>query len=138
MPSLIFLCVANSARSQMAEGLARASAPNGWRVYSAGSRPGKLSSRAVDAMREIGIDISQQRSKGMDEVPLADADVVVRLCAEQECPVAHTTGRFLDWALPDPAAPAASDAAQLARFREVRDAIAERLAAFWEEEQARA
>lgn len=136
MPSLIFLCVANSARSQMAEGLARAHAPDGWRIYSAGSRPGRVSSRAVRAMREIGIDISRHRSKGMDEVPLADADVVIRLCAEEECPVAYTSGRRLDWVLPDPAAPAASEEDQLAVFRKVRDAIAARLAGFWQEERS--
>jgi arsenate reductase len=136
MPSLIFLCVANSARSQMAEGLARARAPDGWRIYSAGSRPGRVSSRAVRAMQEIGIDIGQHRSKGMDEVPLADADVVIRLCAEEECPIAHTSGRRLDWVLPDPAAPAVSEEAELAAFRTVRDSIAARLDAFWKEERS--
>jgi arsenate reductase len=86
-------------------------------------------------MREIGIDIGQHHSKGMDDVPLADADVVIRLCAEEECPVAYTAGRRLDWVLPDPAAAAASDAEALDRFRQVRDAIAARLEAFWQEEQ---
>lgn len=120
----------------MAEGLARATAPPGWDVYSAGSRPGRVSSRAVQAMREVGIDISQHHSKGMDEVPLAEADVVIRLCAEEECPVAYTSGRRLDWVLPDPAAPADDEADPLARFREVRDAIATRLETFWQEEGA--
>ena len=119
----------------MAEGLARAHAPEGWHIHSAGSRPGRVSSRAVRAMQEIGIDISHHRSKGMDEVPLADADVVIRLCAEEECPVAYTSGRRLDWVLPDPAAPAADEAAELQTFREVRDAIAERLDAFWKEQR---
>ncbi|UCF40404.1 MAG: arsenate reductase ArsC [Gemmatimonadota bacterium] len=120
----------------MAEGLARAHAPDGWRIYSAGSRPGRVSSRAVRVMQEVGIDISRHRSKGMDDVPLADADVVIRLCAEEECPVASTAGRRLDWVLPDPAAPASGDAQELTRFRQVRDMIAERLQAFWEEELA--
>ena len=119
----------------MAEGLARAHAPDGWHVYSAGSRPGRVNSRAVRAMQEIGIDISQHHSKGMDDVPLADAAVVIRLCAAEECPVAYTSGRRLDWVLSDPAAPAASEEDQLVMFRQVRDTIAARLAAFWEEEQ---
>ena len=87
-------------------------------------------------MQEIGIDISHHRSKGMDEVPLADADVVIRLCAEEECPVAYTSGRRLDWVLPDPAAPAASEEAELTAFREVRDAIAARLDTFWKEQRS--
>lgn len=129
MPSIVFLCVANSARSQMAEGLARATAPAGWEVYSAGSRPGRLSSRAVEVMREIGIDISQQCAKGLDHVPLAAADVVVTLCAEEECPVAFTRARRLHWPFPDPAA----GDGDLEGFRAVRDAIAERLRDFWAE-----
>jgi arsenate reductase len=129
MPTVVFLCVANSARSQMAEGLARATAPAGWRVYSAGSRPGVLSTRAVAAMSEIGIDISSHYSKGLDDVPIAEADVVVTLCAEEECPVAYTKGRRLHWPFPDPA----GGGGDLAGFREVRDAIAARIAAFWQE-----
>jgi arsenate reductase len=134
MPSVIFLCVANSARSQIAEGLARSSAPDGWEVYSAGSEPGQLSRRAVEAMREIGIDISHQYSKGLDDVPLADADVVITLCAEEECPVAYTSGRRLAWPLPDPADPANSEEEEQAAFRAVRDIIQSRLAEFWRQE----
>lgn len=112
----------------MAEGLARATAPEGWRVYSAGSQPGVLNPAAVDAMREIGIDISDHRAKGMDEVPLAEADFVITLCAEEECPVVFTKGRRLGWPHPDPGA-ATNDPA--AAFRSVRDAIAAKLERFW-------
>ncbi len=130
--TVVFLCVANSARSQMAEGLARASAPEGWRVFSAGSQPARLSSTAVEAMREIGIDISTQRSKGMDEVPLAEADLIVTLCADEVCPVVPG-GRAekLHWPLPDPAAVTADSAARLEAFRAVRDEIASRLKTLW-------
>ena len=138
MPSVVFLCVANSARSQMAEGLARASAPAGWDVHSAGSRPARLSSRAVAAMQEIGIDISAQYSKGMDQVPLAEADWVITLCAEEECPVAYTSGTRLDWSMPDPAAPAPSEEDERAQFRAARDAIKAKLDAFWREAAAQA
>ena len=134
MPKLVLLCVANSARSQMAEGLARASAPPGWEVYSAGSAPTRVNPHAIEAMQEIGIDISGHRSKGLDAVPLTDADVVATLCAEEECPVAFTRGRRLAWPHPDPAAPTADEAAQRESFRHVRDMIGERLERFWQEE----
>ena len=118
----------------MAEGLARASAPDGWQVYSAGSNPSTLSSRAVVVMQEIGLDISDHYSKGLDDVPLADADWVITLCAEEECPVAFTRGTRLDWALPDPAAPAESEEAGRAAFGAARDAISAKLDAFWQGE----
>jgi arsenate reductase len=131
MPSVVFLCVANSARSQMAEGLARASAPEGWQVYGAGSRPTQLNPHAVAALAEVNIDASDHHSKGLDDVPLADADWVVTLCAEEECPVGFTRGKQLHWPLPDPAAAAPAEAE--ARFREIRDQIKERIDRFWTE-----
>jgi arsenate reductase len=121
----------------MAEGLARASAPDGWLVHSAGSNPATLSSRAVAAMQEIGLDISDHYSKGLDDVPLADADWVITLCAEEECPVAFTRGTRLDWALPDPAAPAESEESGRAAFGVTRDAISAKLDAFWRGEGRR-
>lgn len=132
--TVIFLCVANSARSQMAEGLARARAPRGWRVFSAGSNPARLSSTAVDAMREIGIDISSQSSKGTDDVPLEEADLIITLCGEEVCPVVPG-GRAerLHWPLSDPAAVAGDPAARLERFRAVRDELARRIEALWAE-----
>jgi arsenate reductase len=119
MPTILFLCVANSARSQMAEGLARALAPagSGYRFFSAGSQPGTLHPLAVRALAEQGIDIAHHRSKGLDAVPLAEADVIVTLCAEEVCPFVPGGGevRRLHWALPDPA--------DLAGFRAVRDEL---------------
>jgi arsenate reductase len=87
-------------------------------------------------MGEIGIDIGAHRSKGLSAVPLADADVVVTLCAEEECPVARTQGRRLAWPMPDPAAPAPTDEAQRASFRMVRDLIKQRIDAFWQEQES--
>ena len=98
-------------------------------MFSAGSRPGTLHPAAIDALQEIGIDISHQRSKGLDSVPLADADYVVTLCAEEECPVAFTRGRRLAWPQPDPAA--ASDVPEA--FRAARDTLARRIEQFWRE-----
>ncbi len=118
----------------MAEGLARAGAPDGWKVYSAGSHPGSVHPLAIEAMRERGIDIRQHRAKGLDDVPLADADVVVTLCTEEECPVTYTSARRLHWPLPDPAAATARE--RRAELRTVRDEIAARLEQFWDAERS--
>ena len=126
--TVVFLCVANSARSQMAEGLARARAPGEWRVFSAGSHPGRLSATAVEAMREIGIDISAHHAKGLEDVPLEEADLIITLCAEEVCPVVPGgRARRLHWPLPDPAAVTGDAEARLERFRAVRDELARRM-----------
>jgi arsenate reductase len=122
--TILFLCVANSARSQMAEGLARAMAPPGYRFLSAGSQPGELNPLAVRALAEEGIDISHHRAKGLDDAPLAEADVVVTLCAEEVCPVVPGAVRRLHWPLPDPAL-------DLAAFRRVRDELRRLLPQLW-------
>ncbi len=127
MSSILFLCVANSARSQLAEGLARRVAPPGTRVYSAGSEPGTIHPLAVRALAEVGIDASAQRSKGLDAVPLDAIDLVVTLCAEEVCPLFPRPVRREHWPLPDPARVAGDEAARLAAFRAVRDELARRL-----------
>src|SRR5262245_27482516 len=81
---VLFLCVHNSARSQMAEGFARAIAPPDGEVMSAGTEPSRVHPMAIDVMREVGIDISGQRSKLIDDVPWRNADTVVTLCGEAE------------------------------------------------------
>ena len=124
---LLFLCVANSARSQMAEGIARSLAPAGVEVFSAGSNPGKLNPLAVQALAEIGIDISGHFSKGMSEVPAARVDAVITLCAEEVCPAWLGRAHRLHWGLPDPAAAGGDDAARLQSFRDVRDELRRRL-----------
>ena len=134
--TLIFLCVANSARSQMAEGLARAAAPAGWRIHSAGSEPSVVHPLAIEALREVGIDISPCRSKGFDEVPLAEADFIITLCATEVCPAVGGGIRQLHWPLPDPAAEGEMIRYQVEAFRETRDEIKKRLDAFWAEHTA--
>jgi arsenate reductase len=132
MPTIIFLCVANAARSQMAEGLAKVRAPTGWRVFSAGSHPAnRVSQRAIAVMNEIGIDISRNRPKGMDEVPVAEADFVVTLCGEEVCPIVPGKVRKLHWPLKDPASATGSEAEQLQVFRDTRDEIDRRLSELW-------
>lgn len=128
MTSLLFLCVANSARSQMAEGLARARFGSRARVASAGSSPTKVHPLAIAALDEIGIDISGQRSTSVEAIDPASIGVVVTLCAEEVCPVFPGRVRRLHWPMPDPAGAAGSDAERRERFRSVRDEIARRLA----------
>jgi protein-tyrosine-phosphatase len=84
---IFFLCVANSARSQMAERIARALAPGSVKIWSAASRPTSVRPEAMAALREIGIDISGHRSKAIAEIPASEIDAVITLCAEEECPV---------------------------------------------------
>ena len=123
MPTILFLCVANSARSQMAEGLARAMAPDGYRFLSAGSEPGRLNPLAVEALHEKGIDISHHRAKRLDAIPLDEMDVIVTLCAEEVCPVVPGQVRRLHWPLPDPHG--------LAAFRDTRDRLKTLLPQLW-------
>ncbi|MGH8623549.1 MAG: arsenate reductase ArsC, partial [Burkholderiales bacterium] len=131
VPTVLFLCVANSARSQLAEGLARAMAPPGYSFLSAGSQPGTLNRLTVAALAEIGIDISRHRAKGIDEVPLAAVETIVTLCAEEVCPAVPGTVRRIHWPLPDPAGAPGSDAERLVAFRRTRDRLRELLPALW-------
>ena len=128
---IVFLCVANSARSQMAEGLARHMFGNRAFVQSAGSNPHRLNIRALKAMKEIGIDIITQMAKPMDMVDLDEADVVITLCAEEVCPVTPPHVERLHWPIADPvrAEPGNMDAA----FRASRDEIKAKLEAFGRE-----
>jgi arsenate reductase len=127
---VLFLCVANSARSQMAEGIARQLAGDRLRVQSAGSEPTRLNPLAAAALAEIGIDASGQRSKSVDEIDRTAVDTVITLCAEEVCPVYLGAARRLHWPLPDPAGHAEGEEASLARFRAVRDELARRIEAF--------
>jgi arsenate reductase len=124
---ILFLCVANSARSQMAEGLARAIAPPGMAIWSAGSRPTRVRPEAVTVLGELGIDITAHRAKSMEEVPMDQVDTVVTLCAEEECPLVPGAVRRIPWHLPDPAAVEGSHQERLAAFRAVRDELRRRL-----------
>jgi arsenate reductase len=121
--SILFLCVANSARSQMAEGLARAKFGPRVRVQSAGSQPSRINPHAIEALREAGIDISSQISKSVDTIDPATVDLVITLCAEEVCPLGLAGVPRIRWPLADPAGPASG----IERFREARDEIARRL-----------
>jgi arsenate reductase len=131
MKRILFLCVANSARSQMAEGLARHILGDRVEVMSAGSRPSKVNPLAVEAMAEIGIDISHQRSKSVEEIDTRGLDLVVTLCAEEVCPVLPGRVRRLHWPIEDPVStdPALSPEQLRQRFRAARDQIRARILA---------
>ena len=129
MKGILFLCVANSARSQLAEGLARTMVPVGTKVWSAGSRPTSVRPEAVAVLKEIGIDISHHRSKAVAEIPAAEVDTVITLCGEEECPLFLGKARRLHWGLPDPAAAQGSSEEQLAAFRNTRDELRRRIEA---------
>jgi len=123
MTRYLFLCVANSARSQMAEGLARhLFEADGAEVQSAGSQPSVVNPLAIEAMAEIGIDISSQSSKSVDDIDPETVDLVITLCAEEVCPVMPGRVERLHWPIPDPAA-----AKSLDGFRAARDEIKSRL-----------
>lgn len=133
--SVLFLCVANSARSQMAEGLARARLGGRVPVMSAGSRPTQVNPYAIEVMREIGIDLTAHRSKPVAAIDPAVVGAVVTLCAEEVCPVFLGRARRLHWPIPDPASedPSLSREEMLARFRAARDTIDNLLARFADE-----
>jgi len=127
--SVLFLCVANSGRSQMAEGLTRALLGDRLEVRSAGSEPRPVSPHAVAALRELGIDIAGQRSKSVSGIAPGSVDLVVTLCAEEVCPAGLAGVRRLHWPVDDPATddPSLDDAARLERYRHARNAIRDRL-----------
>ena len=122
---LVFLCVANSARSQMAEGLARHLFGDRVHVQSAGSQPSRVNPHAIAVMAEIGIDILTQTSKSIDAVDIWHADLVITLCADEVCPVVPAKVERLHWPLPDPVA--APPDRMVDAFRSVRDELRQRL-----------
>jgi arsenate reductase len=135
---VLFLCVGNSCRSQMAEGLLREMAPESYDVHSAGSMASGVNPTAVKVMAERGIDISQQRSKRVDEYAGQTFDYVMTVCDSSEdnpCPVfLGQAGKKFHWPVYDPAYATGNDEEVLAVFRRVRDQIGETLERFVKEE----
>lgn len=127
--SVLILCTGNSARSQMAEGLLRHDGGGRFVVESAGTHPGGVRPEAVEAMREIGVDISGHRSKSVDEFAGREFDVVITVCdnARENCPVFPARTERVHWSFDDPAAAPGDFAQRLAVFRRVRDEIRARL-----------
>lgn len=127
--NILFLCVANSARSQMAEGLARKLFGARVAVQSAGSEPSQVNPYASEVMREIGVDLSTHHSKSVQTIDPATVGTVITLCAEQVCPVFLGKARRLHWPIADPASkdPSLSRDELLTRFRTAREQIQGRL-----------
>ncbi len=132
---VLFLCTHNSARSQMAEGLLRAMYGDRYEVYSAGIEAKTIDPRAVAVMKEIGIDISGQRSKSAEEFQDTIFDLAVTVCdrAKQACPICSTklelpsknprAREVIHRSFADPAAASGSEEEQLEAFRQIRDEI---------------
>lgn len=121
---LVYLCVANSARSQLAEAITRHLAPD-LDVWSAGSQPSHVRPQVRAVLDEVGIDSFGLRSKGMDEIPLDEVNMAITLCAEEACPVLPTRVERVHWPLPDPAS--APDDEKLEAFRATRDDLMTRI-----------
>ena len=129
---ILFLCVANSARSQMAEGLARHLLGPGHEVMSAGSAPTKPNPYAVEAMASRGIDITAHTSKSFASLDAAAFDFVITLCAEEICPWLPGKTQRLHWPIDDPASndPSLTPEDFRRRFAAARDEIEARIEAF--------
>ena len=129
---VLILCTGNSARSQMAEGLLRHLGGARHEVFSAGTKPVGVNPLAMEAMREIGIDISTQRSKSVTEFAGQTFAAVITVCdsAAEQCPVFPGAPRRVHWSLSDPAAVSGTQAEKLAAFRQVRDELERRIRLF--------
>ncbi len=123
--SVLILCTGNSCRSQMAEGILRHFGSDKFDVYSAGTMPCFVNPTAIHVMKEIGIDISNHRSKHIDEFLNKKIDTVISVCdnAKQACPVFPGATQRLHWPFPDPPHNKEINEAVLNEFRKVRDLI---------------
>jgi arsenate reductase (thioredoxin) len=135
---VLILCTANSARSQMAEGLLRHEAGPGCEVFSAGTKPTKVRPEAIAVMREAGIDISRQHSKSVDRFVGQNFDYIITVCdnARETCPVFPAGTRRIHWSIEDPAANDGSEEERLEAFRHARDELRKRLQTFVREQPA--
>ncbi len=132
---VLVLCTANSARSQMAEGLLRDKAGDLYDVFSAGTHPSQVRLEAIAVMRELGIDISSHRSKSVDEFAGTDFHYVITVCdnARKSCPAFPGKTERIHWSIEDPAAVQGSGEQRLAAFRRARDELRGRLQDFTQE-----
>ena len=132
---ILFICTGNRARSQMGEGLLRDLAGDRFGVHSAGTHPSGLAGETVEVMREIGIDVSGQRSKHVDEFSEQRFDYVVTVCehALAECPVFPNAGLMLHWDVDDPSDTFEHGGTLIDAFRVARDDLTARVEEFLRE-----
>jgi arsenate reductase len=135
MKKVLFICTHNSARSQMAEGLINHDLAAKVQAFSAGTEPTQVNPLVVAVMKEIGIDISGQRSKPLDEFVDEKFDFVITLCdhAAETCPVFFGGTKRIHMGFEDPAKVAGSEEEKLSFFRNIRDEIREKLVRFLQE-----
>lgn len=129
---VLVLCTGNSARSQIGEGLFRAEGGGQFEVFSAGTKPGYVRPEAIAVMKELGIDISNHRSKSVEEFQGQAFDYVVTVCdnARDNCPVFPGAAERIHWSFEDPAAVEGTETERLSAFRRIRDQIHGRVRAF--------
>jgi arsenate reductase len=129
MKKIMFVCTGNSARSQMAEGWAKILSRGKWEVYSAGLEPKGVNPEAIKVMQEVGVDITNQKSKSIDYDLMQEMDGIVTLCdsAKESCPVTPPQIKTFHWSLSDPAAATGSQEVVSQVFRAVRDEIKVRI-----------
>lgn len=135
-PRVLFLCTGNSCRSQMAEGFLRSLAGDRFEVASAGTEPVPVNPDAIEAMSEVGIDISTHESKPVKAFLGQHFAYVITVCdrASERCPIFPGAVKRLEWNFPDPAAVTGSELERHRMFRQVRDQIADRIRDFLETE----
>ena len=136
MFKVLFLCTENACRSQMAEGLINHDLKGEVQAFSAGVRATRVNPRAIQVMAELGIDISRQRSKSMDEFREEQFDLAITLCdqAQRECPMFLAADRLIHMGFPDPAQAVGTEAEIMDEFRKVRDDIRQQMVPFLQEE----
>ncbi|MDQ6965686.1 MAG: arsenate reductase (thioredoxin) [Mariprofundaceae bacterium] len=132
MKKILFLCTGNSCRSQMAEGWLRILGEEKFEAYSAGIEAHGKNPRAIEVMREAGVDISNQESEILDPALLDSLDLLVTVCghADQHCPVIPAGCEKVHWPFDDPAKAQGSEQEVMAEFRRVRDQIKDKVTAY--------
>ena len=136
MKRVLFICTRNSSRSQMAEALVNHDLAGRVEAFSAGIKPSFVHPLAIAVMKELGIDISIQRSKGLDEFPTQKFDYVITLCsqADEACPVYFGGTKKIHMGFPNPTVKTENGEEEIAVFRRVRDQMRERLVEFFSKE----
>jgi arsenate reductase len=132
MKRVLFICTRNSSRSQMAEALVNHDLGGEYEAFSAGTEPSSVNPLAIAVMKELGIDISRKRSKGLEEFAGQEFDYVITLCsqADEACPVFFGGTKKIHMGFPDPTETAGGDEKKLATFRKVRDLIRNQVVGF--------
>ena len=132
MKRVLFICTRNSSRSQMAEALVNHDLAGKYEAFSAGTEPSSVNPLTVAVMKELGIDISRKRSKGLEEFAGQEFDYVITLCsqADEACPLFFGGTKKIHMGFPDPTETAGSDEEKLAAFRKVRDLVRDQVVGF--------